>query len=41
MKALLLCIACLNLASCAQWHFWRGDAVEQRAYEQVTARYSR
>lgn len=38
---LLLCLACGLLASCSQWHFWRGDAEEQRAYEEVTLRYSR
>lgn len=39
---LLLCLLCgLLLPSCAYWHFWRGDAEEQKAYQEVTLKYSR
>lgn len=39
---LILC-ACLMLtpASCAYWHWWRGDDVEQRAVDDVNRSYAR
>lgn len=41
MKLLLVAASLITLPSCAYYHWWRGDAVEVRAVDEVNNRDSR
>ncbi|MBB5033156.1 hypothetical protein [Prosthecobacter vanneervenii] len=41
MKFLFAAACLISCSSCAYYHWWRGDAVEDRAVDELNNRYAR